>query len=80
MHSISASKPYTGKLPYFCMQFPGPPLWPLKNFCIKKGRGPAPFGGCRSSALLFFYACSHAFCAAISTAARLAVKFKPPCR
>ena len=44
MHSISASKPYTGKLPYFCRQFPGPPLWPLKNFCIKKGRGPAPLG------------------------------------
>lgn len=78
MHSISASKPYTGKLPYFCRQFPGPPLWPI-NFCIKKAEA-RPLWGMPILCLVIFYACSHAFCAAISTAARLAVKFKPPCR
>ena len=36
MHSISASKPYTGKLPYFCRQFPGRPFGPLKIFASKK--------------------------------------------
>ena len=53
MHSISASKPYTGKLPYFCRQFPGPPLRPI-NFCIKKGRGPAPFGDADPLPCYFF--------------------------
>lgn len=79
MHSISASKPYTGKLPYFCRQFPGRPFGPSKIFASKKAEA-RPLWGMPILCLVIFYACSHAFCAAISTAARLAVKFKPPCR